>query len=822
MASPNQQGFTNPSIRKMIVPTDTNAKEYCCNIIKDYNDRKKTSYSKATEEHPKVITYRNGNTNSIIRFITPFGGSVYCFPKGTSFHCIDPHADRDFTNRALRHIAVESGKFDIEDSTGKRTKKVKKCFNEYQKQPTDGNGNVVSKVSTQVCNTVYTELPFLKLHTREKGVRLEATDVALTIRATLTLVDILVLIEFLDIKVKDRSKYHIFCVNVFIKYPIIRKIEFPEGNDETPERYCNGIIEEYNRNTRTDRGYERSEPPYHLQGKVIVYSKPIDSTTTAVRGLTNLSSQRVYLVCFIITNSDSIYCMTKGLKAFKSIERHEDINFASRALHCIATNEVSLIRVKASYGMYASRELRFRDPTISPMIDMSGIVTNVHTWARQNVYSNKPYLQVQNNGVATGARLTSTRSALTICKTLSLTNVVDLIQWLHPQIARGRGYYIMMHVSKVQNLREIQQLEDLDERVGENVTLEEDAEGIYCKDSNGDWLRFHKDFHGKIKDAFTALIRNKFRGDSDNATRLKEPWVNIGRHVYIELYPSPSEYIYEDQNEDEDEGEDEDELYGSPSDNIDEDQNEDVGEDGDEEEDEDDDAPPQNEYSHSEFNYFDIPSDVYNFESEIVLYDLLKIRTNELLLYHVNEGFAKDISKVCQTIVKSAGIIYTARYSGNDENEYLLKLHNLLQEVNHKERCPSFSNAVHRELFRKKFVYVYAFKDVNITPLQNGQWNVTGFTKSEIAMHELLHISKHLESLGFEFRICQIRSEAAGDDESGDDESGDDESGDDESGDDESGDDESGDDESGDDGGNESGDDAGDESGNDSVVVRWC
>ena len=767
MASPNQQRFTDPSIRKMIVPTDTNAKDYCCNIIKDYNDRKNTSYSKATEEHPKVITYRNGNTDSIIRFITPIGGSVYCFPKGESYHCIDPHADRDFTNTVLHHIAAENGKFDIEDSTGKRTKKVPKCFDKYQMQPTDGNGEVVTKVFTRVRKTVYNSLSFLKLQRKDNGVRLEATGVALTICAELTLEDIVTLIEYVDGQMDNETKYHIFRRNVFIKYPIIREIVPEEGSNEAPEDYCKRIIEEYTSNGQDFRLYEGPETFDQLQSRVIVYYKRIDSTTDFVRSLTGLSSHRVYLVCFIITESNSIYCITKGLKAFKSIEDRENSNFASRTLHCIATNEVSLICVKKSYGMCASHELRFREPTISPMIDMNGIVTNVNTWVRQNVYSNKPYLQVKKNRVATGARLTSTRSALTICKKLSLTNVVDLIQCLHPQIVQGRGYYIMEHVSKVKNPREIQQLEDLGMRVGDNAEIREDEEGIYCKDSNGDWLRFHKDFHGKIKDAFTAVIRNKFRGENDNATPLTKPWRDIRQHDYIESYPSPSDYIDEDQNEDEDE--DEDELYDSPSDYIDEDENEHENEDGDEEEDEDDDAPPQNEYSDSEFNDFDIPSDVYNFESEIVLYDLLKIRTNELLLYHVNEGFAKDISKVCQKIVKSAGIIYAARYSGNNENNYLLKLYNVLQAVNGRETRSSFSNTMREELFQKKFVYVYAFKDVNITPLQNGQLNVTGFTKSDIAMHKLVHINKDLESQGFELRICQIRSETGSDDESGND-----------------------------------------------------
>ena len=117
----------------MIVPTDASAEDYCCNTINDYNDRSKTSYLIAEAEHSKVIAYRNGNTDNIIRFITPNGGSVYRVPKGKSFHCVDPHAKRDFTNRDLHHIAAESGEFDIADSNGKRTNKAPKFEFKWEK-----------------------------------------------------------------------------------------------------------------------------------------------------------------------------------------------------------------------------------------------------------------------------------------------------------------------------------------------------------------------------------------------------------------------------------------------------------------------------------------------------------------------------------------------------------------------------------------------------------------------------------------------------------------------------------------------------------------
>ena len=194
--------------------------------------------------------------------------------------------------------------------------------------------------------------------------------------------------------------------------------------------------------------------------------------------------------------------------------------------------------------MYTSRELRFREPTIPPITDMIGAATKVNTWVNRNAHLNKSHLQVQLNGKTTGARITATRRALTICKKLKLTNIVNLIHHLEPRITEEEGYYTFEYVNEVEEAQKIQELEEELEKsgklVGENVVRQE---GIYCKNSNGDWLQFHKAFHEMIKDAFASLIRITFRSDDDKMTHLSKSWGDIEKNTYISMYHSPNEYF---------------------------------------------------------------------------------------------------------------------------------------------------------------------------------------------------------------------------------------------------------------------------------------
>ena len=160
-------------------------------------------------------------------------------------------------------------------------------------------------------------------------------------------------------------------------------------------------------------------------------------------------------------------------------------------------------------------------------------------------------------------------------------------------------------------------------------------------------------------------------------------------------------------------------------------------------------------------------SDVYNLQSGIQLYDLVKITDNTLLLYHVSEGLAQNVGKVCQQVTRSAGLIYAVRYSESEENNHLLKLYNLIEAINGNEINNPFSNAALKRLFQKAFVYVLVFKDVRGRLLHNNLQNSIGdFSTSDIAMHELLQTNVRLQQLGFELRLCQIHSEGANDRES--------------------------------------------------------
>ena len=68
-----------------------------------------------------------------------------------------------------------------------------------------------------------------------------------------------------------------------------------------------------------------------VQCKIIVYSTCIDYTTDASGLLAKeLTSQHDYVICFVLTESNSIYCVTKSVNAFKSMESHEDNNFVNK------------------------------------------------------------------------------------------------------------------------------------------------------------------------------------------------------------------------------------------------------------------------------------------------------------------------------------------------------------------------------------------------------------------------------------------------------------------------------------------------------------
>ena len=316
------------------------------------------------------------------------------------------------------------------------------------------------------------------------------------------------------------------------KKPTIRQINFPPGNAQDPQDYCKSII---NLQNATNPLPYTISPSFHIsQSDVIVCYKPIDSTIDAVRALTdNLTSQCAYLICFLITENNSIYCITKGLKAFKSVEKHEEKDFASRALHCIATEKVQMLRSRESFGMYTTQQLHFRKPTIPSMVYISGVVTKVRTKVDKSKHFDRN--PIPNN--VKSAPVEATHSVLTICKDLTLKEIVDLIECLDSYMDSD-GYYIFEQVSEVTNKDMICKLKQEQSRLNREKERNVPCNGkIYCLVNDTKWLHFHKNFDAEIKAAFKTLIRNKFCDNSEAVTRLPKPWVDMERKAdYISEY----------------------------------------------------------------------------------------------------------------------------------------------------------------------------------------------------------------------------------------------------------------------------------------------
>ena len=427
----NQIAFDEPPIQKIKVPPkNRHDLEAYCNYIFRGNDHQDITYKMSPSTKPyshlpqfKIIVWSKGinDTNSALHvlkeglqssstFLVCFvvcKNSIYCITKGGyAYKCVGRDVkDTTFPNRALLCI-----------------------------------GNEQSTNSYRVRDDIFNHLKYLKVRTREGAKLINSKKrLALTVKKKLELQNILQLIEYLDKNMVSEEEAAVF------KKPTIRQINFPPGNAQDPQDYCKRIINP--QNATNSLPYTIS-PSFHISRcDVIVYYKPIDSTIDAVRALTdNLTSQRAYLICFIITENNSIYCITKGLKAFKSVEKHEEKDFASRALHCIATKEVQMLCSRESFGMYTTKQLRFRKPRIPSMVDISGVVTKVHTKVdKSKNFDRNP---IPNN--VKRAQVEATHSALTICKDLTLKEIVDLIECLDSHMDSD-GYYIFEQVSEVTN-----------------------------------------------------------------------------------------------------------------------------------------------------------------------------------------------------------------------------------------------------------------------------------------------------------------------------------------------------------------------------------
>ena len=102
-----------------------------------------------------------------------------------------------------------------------------------------------------------------------------------------------------------------------LENPTIRRMKFPrETEDETPEAFCQTVINEFNshNNNRHIKSFGSPKIFNRLQCKVIVYSTCIDYTTDASGLLAKeLKSQHDYVICFVLTESNSIIALLKVL-----------------------------------------------------------------------------------------------------------------------------------------------------------------------------------------------------------------------------------------------------------------------------------------------------------------------------------------------------------------------------------------------------------------------------------------------------------------------------------------------------------------------------
>ena len=102
-----------------------------------------------------------------------------------------------------------------------------------------------------------------------------------------------------------------------LENPTIRRMKFPrETEDETPEAFCQTIINEFNSHNNNWHIKSFGSPNIfiRLQCKIIVYSTCIDYTTDASGLLAKeLTSQHDYVICFVLTESNSIIALLKVL-----------------------------------------------------------------------------------------------------------------------------------------------------------------------------------------------------------------------------------------------------------------------------------------------------------------------------------------------------------------------------------------------------------------------------------------------------------------------------------------------------------------------------
>ena len=580
-------------------------------------------------------------------------------------------------------------------------------------------------------------------------------------------------------------------------------------DDATPENICKSIIEHHN---EVKAGYYKIfEPTIEIsQCKVIRYSEERAYMSPAVQVLGRKQQNQVTsIVIFIITNKHSIFCLTIGSQAYRVIEIMSDTTFPSRALRYTATKEVSRFTRREFHGTVFARSLYFRSPLIPNRIQTNGLITAVHTRVGQNDFLDKHSFLKLSVGEAKvrGARLKTAISAVSICKTLKLGQIIEIVQDLDCNMDEGgSGCDILDYVDEVNETNTKEILEDLlmeqiykDLRKTESE-LEEDLpfDFVYKDNLEKDCTNFRlgkvrRDEVSSYKDAIMLLkeyeekerekakdlksltisfkLKEKdhtdpflqfFQGerlhDEKVYCKINGQWLRFECNFRKQIKDACNVLIRNKFCDENDKAIHLEKKWG---------------------------CEKESEYC---LKYNDDNSTPPKFlvgdgvvvHDEIELFDILKITDNALYLYHVKKGFPSEIRTVCSQIRTSASIIQAARYSEADKDNCLIELHdqvvnndltgakNESEEQHMKIRRNAFG-AFSKEEFSsmfwgKKVVYVYAFKNSTkqgekLLQKYIKENRVKKYPVSEIARHELMHTNMHLEELGFEFRICQIHAE---------------------------------------------------------------
>ena len=567
--------------------------------------------------------------------------------------------------------------------------------------------------------------------------------------------------------------------------PTIRRIH--SGSEKSTAEILKRIVEDY----KTQKGTS-----------YVLFQKPITRSEYTVK-IYHLDSKeaaqinRKNSVIFVIIK-DSIYCLTLG-QGYHLVKRSSDSNFSNQALKCIATNEVSKIEARELRGMYTARTLYFRTPEIPQLISSTGIVTKVHTRVNNESFLTNDDLKIRTEHSKNGYKIEATRNSFTICKSLKLKEIIEILSNLHKELPEGGtgcdvfDYVKVVDDEKLNDSLEKLLIDQIEDDVGKNdkeLDSTPPFDFIYKDDLDNDCRDFtlgnRTDKTAEVssyKHAILLYKAYKQKDDDQTVEKLRDLRLKfrLGKKTcdekFLDLFQG--EQLHEGK------------VYGKINgewlefhsdfrkqikdayitlirNKLCEGNNKTV-------------ALEKKWGNIEEYDYcLKYASNSKEFlvgdrvivPDGIELFDIMKVTEDALLLYHVKKGFLPGIRAMCSQIRIGANLIRSARYLKEGEENCLESLLKTAQKLNpnsnenierkalvelQKKAFELLSKDRLLEMFwKKQVVYVYAFKNVD---RNKNDWllqkdNVDVYPVNDIARHELIHTNMYLEELGFQFRIC--------------------------------------------------------------------